>query len=153
MNPKDLIAQNHVVIQQLDYSCGPCSLLNVLRLKGDSSYTEEELTKRCNAKPGIGTDEKDLVRTAKEIGLEVVDEKEGASLSDVERNLDAGAYVIVCYTHAFAGEGHYGVIVDHDNTAFYFIDPSFGPFRLRKEYLDKWWYGSEGEQHWYVAVK
>jgi ABC-type bacteriocin/lantibiotic exporter with double-glycine peptidase domain len=142
-----------VVIQQREYTCGPCALLNVLRLKNDSSYTEDELAVRCNAKPGTGTDEKDLVRTAKEIGLKVIEEKEGATLSDIERHLDDGAYVIVCYMHAFAGEGHYGVITRYDDRAYYLVDSSFGQFRLRKEYLDKWWYGSDGEQHWYVALK
>jgi predicted double-glycine peptidase len=127
--------------------------LNVLRLKGNSSYTEEKMSKKCNAKPGIGTMEADMVRVAKEIGLEVIETEEGGALKDIERNLDDGKYVIVCYMHAYSGEGHYGVITEYDKRAFYFVDPSFGLFRLRKEYFSKWWYGSDGVKQWYMAVK
>jgi predicted double-glycine peptidase len=148
-----LFAQNDVVIQQAGYTCGPCTLLNVLRLKGDPSHTEDELSKSCNAKPETGTSQKDLMRVAKEIGIEVVEEKKGADISDIERNIDNGNYVIVCYMHAFAGEGHYAVITEYDDVALYFVDPSFGIFRLRKEYLKKWWYGSSGVQQWYAAVR
>lgn len=152
MNVKDIFAQNGVIIQEASYTCGPCALLNVLRLKGDPSHTEDELSKLCNTRPGPGTDEADMVRVAKEIGLEVVEEKEKAEITDIERNVDAGNYVIVCYMHLYSGEGHYGVITEHDKEAFYFRDPSFGLFRIRKKYFKKHWHSS-GPPQWYVAVK
>lgn len=153
MKVKDIFKQNDIVIQQTSYTCGPCALLNVLRAKGDGSYTEEELSKRCKTKPGIGTMEADMVRVAKEIGLEVVEEKEGGKVEDIERNIDEGNYVIVCYIHTFSEEGHYAVITEYDDEAFYFRDPSLGPFRLKKKHFRKWWHDVTDIQQWYMAVK
>lgn len=153
MNVKDIFAQNGILIQETSYTCGPSTLLNVLRLKGNDSHTEAELAKRCNTKPGIGTLEADLVRVAKEIGIEVIEEKEHAQIADIERNLDDGNYVIVCYMHAFAGEGHYAIITEYDDQAFYFRDPSLGMFRLKKKYFKEWWHDATGIQQWYAAVK
>lgn len=153
MSVKSTLAKHRVVIQEEGYTCGPCTLLNILRLKGDDSHNEEEISKRCNANPATGTSQKDMIRVAEELGIEVVETKAGGELQDIERNLDDGSYVIVCYMHAFAGEGHYAVITEYDDNAFYLIDPSFGMVRLRKEYIKKWWYGSSGIQQWYAAVR
>lgn len=153
MNVKDIFTQNGIVIQETSYTCGPAVLLNILRLKGDDSHTENELSKRCKTKPGVGTKEEDLVRVAKAIGIKVIEEKEGGTLTDIERNIDNGNYVIVGYMNMFSGEGHYAIITEYDNKAFYFRDPSLGPFRLKKEHFKKRWHDATVIEQWYVAVK
>lgn len=153
MKIKQLYADNDLNIQEGEYTCGPVTLLNVLRLKGDPSYTEEELAKICNSNPEHGTLNTDLVRVAKEIGIEVLEAKEGGTITDIEHCIDKGAYVIVCYQHLYAEDGHYSVITEYDDVSFYFRDCSQGFFRLKKKYLPKAWYGSSGSQQWFAAVK
>lgn len=157
MSVKKILADNDVAIQETSYTCGPTALLNVLHLKNDFSRTEEELAKICKAKPGMGTNNENLAKAAQEIGLEVIEVKSDAEVSDIERNIDAGAYVIMCYANAFSGNGHYTVITDYDKRAIYCRDSNFGLLRFSKEYLDRFWHGqrdaSTGSNRWYLAVK
>ena len=157
MKVKSILSDNKVAIQEAPYTCGPVALLNVLRLKDDFSRSEEELAKICKAKLGIGTTNENLVKAAQEIGLEVLEAKSDAKISDIERNLDNGAYVVICYANAFSGNGHYTVVTDHDKRAIYCRDSAFGLFRFSKEYLDKFWHGQKdasiNSNHWYMAVK
>lgn len=141
-------------MQQLSYSCGPCSILNILHQKGNFEHSERSLVRLCNAKPGIGSANDDVINTCKLVGLKIVQTAENASIHDIEVQLDANSYVIVNYFQVFSGEGHYAVIADHDNNAFYLMDSSLGLLRLRKEYFKKYWHNSDKSIYgWYVAVK
>jgi predicted double-glycine peptidase len=154
MKIKDIFTKYHLVIQEASYTCGPCSILNVLRLKGDSSRSEEEMAELCHAKPGVGSSNEDLVKAVREVGLEVVEEKSDANTQDIERHIDDGAYVIVNYFNAFSDEGHYAVVTGYDDKALYFTDSSLGYLRLKKEYFKKFWYNSDKTVYgWYAAVK
>jgi predicted double-glycine peptidase len=154
MRVKDILTTYHLAIQEASFSCGPVSILNVLRLKGDFSHNEEELIKLCDAKLGIGSSNENVVKAAKLVGLKVVEEKTDASIADLEKQLDTGAYIIINYCHAFSDLGHYAVITDYDNEALYFADSSLGFLRLRKNYLEKFWYNSDKTIYgWYVALK
>jgi predicted double-glycine peptidase len=154
MRVQDIFAQHHLAIQEASYTCGPVSILNALRLKGDFSRSEEELAKLCDAKPGIGTSNQNVVKVARQVGLEILEEKANAVIVDIERNIDNGAYVIVNYFDAFSDEGHYSVITEYDNRALYFTDSGFGLFRLNKEDFIKFWHNSDKTIYgWYVAVK
>jgi uncharacterized protein YvpB len=158
MNVKDIFSGNHLVIQEGQSNCGPAALLNVLHLKGDFSHTEEELAKLCDAKVGYGTTPENLVKAAKQLGIEVVEEKTNASLQDIQRNLDAGAYVIILSTATFSGNSHYTCITEYDDQALYCRDSAYGFLRLDTEYLGKLWHGvehdaSKGSRQWYVAVR
>lgn len=152
MNIKDIFAQNALVIQKESYTCGPCSLLNVLALKGDLSHSELELAKRCNAKPGVGSSHEDMVRAAQETGLKVIEEKTHAAAEDIKRNIDAGAYVVVNFIDQYSGNGHYAVITEYDDRAFYLRDCTAGLFRLVEEYFVKCWRSGDGIPRWYMAV-
>ena len=152
MSIKDLFARNNLVIQKTSYTCGPATILNILHLKGDFSYNEEELAKLCKTDPKTGTSNKNLVAAAQKVKLKLVEEKQGATTKDIERNIDAGAFVVVCYIHAYSGEGHYAIVSEYDDRAFYFRDCSFGLFRLKKKYFRKFWHGTDGIQQWYVAL-
>ncbi len=156
MNTKDIFS-NNVSIQVAPYTCGPVALLNALHLKGDFSQTEDSLAAICKAKLGIGTTNENLVKAAKEVGFEIVETKSEANVGDIKRNLDAGAKVIICYTNAYSGNGHYTLVTDYDNRALYCRDSAFGLFRFSKEYLGKFWHGSrdasKGSRQWYLALK
>jgi predicted double-glycine peptidase len=156
MRVRDIILKNNLVIQVGRSTCGPCSLLNVLRLKGDMSGTEDEFAKICKTRDGIGTSNADMIEAAKQVGLDVLETKAGGTAADVKRHIDAGAYVIVNYFHTFSGNGHYAVITDYDDNAFYLADCSLGFLRLRDEYFLKYWYGHDPgseSKKWFLAVK
>lgn len=154
MDVKEIYAQHNISIQEEPFSCGPVAILNVLQLKGDFSHTEKDLIALCHAKLGIGTSNRNLVKAAAQAGLEIVEEKEGASFKDIERNVDAGASVVVCYKNAFSGNGHYTVITQYDDGAFYCRDSAFGLFRIEKGEFDKHWFNpQETAVRWFVAVK
>jgi predicted double-glycine peptidase len=158
MNIKDIFSDNHLAIQQGQSNCGPTALLNVLHLKDDFSRTEEELAGLCNAKVGYGTTPDNLVKAARSVGIEVVEEKSNANLQDIKRNIDKGAYVIILSTATFSGNSHYTCITEYDDNALYCRDSNYGFLRLNTEYVEKLWHGvehdaSRGSQQWYVAVK
>lgn len=154
MKIKQIYSDNNLSIQQKPYTCGPVSLLNVLQLQGDFSRTEDELANLCEAKPEIGTSNENMLRVAKEIGLHVVETKQDATIEDLERNIDQGLSVIVCYYHVYAGAGHYGLITEYDDKAFYFRDCSYGFIRIWKDDLKKFWYNQDKTVHgWFMSVK
>jgi ABC-type bacteriocin/lantibiotic exporter with double-glycine peptidase domain len=153
MNVKDVFAQNNLAIQQTFYTCGPVALLDVLKLKGNFSHTEKELAKLCKTNPKTGTSATDLVKAAQQLGLEIAETKSYGTIKAIERHIDKGHYAIVCYQHLYSEDGHFGVITQYDDKAFYFRDPSYGLFRLRKKYFYKYWYGTEGLKRWFIAIK
>ena len=140
-------------IQQLNYTCGPVSLLNVLTLKGDKSHSETELARLCKAEAGRGTDTIDMVTAAKELGLEVAEAKPNAEISDLEGHLDAAAYPIVCY-RSLGGGGHYSIVAEYDQEALYLFDCSYGLIRIDKATFYKCWRNkNEPLKRWFMAVK
>lgn len=158
MNIKNIFSNEHLVIQELSYTCGPVALLNILHLKDDFTHNEKELAELCNAKTGIGTTNENLVKAAQKIGLELIEEKSNATVQDIQRNIDNGAYVIICYANAYSGNGHYTVVTEYDDLAIYCRDSGFGLFRFSKEYLEKFWHGKDSasttsSKQWYMAVK
>lgn len=157
MDVKDIFSDNKLAIQEASYTCGPVALLNALHLKNDFSRNEDELAQICKAKPGIGTTNENLVKAAQAVGFTVVEEKSDASVEDIERNIDSGSYVIICYANAFSGNGHYTLVTKYDDRALYCRDSAFGLFRFSKEYLINFWHGqrdaSTGSNHWYMAIK
>jgi len=154
MRTKKIIEKSDLVLQKATYTCGPVTLLNVLRLKGDKTYSENELAILCDAKPNMGTDHTALVKVAERIGIEVVEVKVNASLADVEHHIDDNHFVIVNYIDAFTGEGHFSIVTDYDEESFYFADCYFGFFHLDKKVFTKWWYNQNRTiQAWFAAVK
>ena len=88
------------------------------------------------------------------MGLKVIEEKGKASIQDIERNIDNGAYVIVLYFHAFAQVGHYAIITEYDDRAFYLVGSSLGFMRLWKKDFKEFWYDTgKTDREWYLAVQ
>src|SRR5690242_13155748 len=92
MKIKDIYSKEGLVIQQLSYTCGPTSLLNALKLKGETSLTERDLAKLCSSNKKDGTTHPGLIEGAAKAGLKVGEHKDKASIKDVERNIDNGAF-------------------------------------------------------------
>jgi predicted double-glycine peptidase len=154
MNIKDVLCDHGVHIQELAYSCGPCSILNVLHLKGDFSESESHLVTLCGAVAGVGTSNEALLSACAKAGLEILESKQDASLEDVERRISQGGYVIVNYLDAFSGKGHYSVLTDYDEQAVYILDCSLGLLRLDRAAFLKHWHNSDGSvSRWYLALK
>ena len=141
-------------IQKLDYTCGPVSLLNVLSLRGDDrGRSEEQLASLCRAKPATGTSNKDMVRAAEALGLAVVETKQEAEISELEGQLDGGAYPIVGY-RSLGGGGHYAVVIEYDQEALYLFDCAYGLLRIEKPIFRKRWRGQhDPAKRWFLAVK
>ena len=152
---KEIYKKYNLHIQELPYSCGAVSLLNILHLKGSFDHTEESLVELCNARPGVGTDQPDLVTAVQALELlEVVEEKYGANLDDIRRHVDAGYYVIVNYSAGFSDSGHFAVVIEYDENAFYLFDSSYGFLRLENNGLESRWYNSDKTiKKWLLAIK
>jgi predicted double-glycine peptidase len=108
----------------------------------------------CEAKPGVGSSHEKVIAAAKQIGLEIVEERRNATIEEMERDLDRGCLLIVNFFHAFDGDGHYAVATNYDAKSLYFADSSLGFLRLLKPDFESYWYNSEKTiRHWYVAVR
>ncbi|HUC90067.1 MAG TPA: C39 family peptidase [Patescibacteria group bacterium] len=153
MKITELFAQNNLHIQEETYTCGPCSLLNILRLKGDATRTELELAALCKARKGIGASHEDMVKAAQAVELQIITEKRDATMADIEHDIDAGSYIIVNFIDMYSGNGHYSLITEYDDRAFYLRDCTAGLFRLEKNFLKKCWRSGDGIPCWYMAVK
>jgi predicted double-glycine peptidase len=151
---KALYASTSLVLQKGSYTCGPTAILNVLKAK-DSSTKESErsLARRCGSTVKDGTSHEGMTKGAQAVGLKIVEEKRNASILDVERNLRSGRYVIVNYFNAFTGFGHYAVITESDNDAFYLFDSFYGLFRMEKKVFTSWWRSRDGIPRWLLAVR
>jgi|SRR5665213_3578236 len=154
MRVKDIFIKHRLAIQEANFTCGPVTVLNILRLKGDFSHTEEELAKLCHAKPGVGTSNENIIKAAKQVGLKVLEDKANSTIADIEKHIDNDAYVIVNYIDAFCGEGHYSAVTDYDDQSLYFADSALVFLRLSKEDFQKHWYSSDKTIYaWYAAVR
>ena len=140
-------------IQQADWTCGPVTLLNVLAMRGDHSHTETELAELCHARPGFGTSNEMMVVAAKQLGLEVVVVQEDAAVEDLERHIDGGSHVIVCYL-ALSGSGHYSIVAGYDERALYLRDCSYGLIRIGKETFEgRWRNQDEPAERWLMVTR
>lgn len=151
---QDFFTTKKVYIQDQDYSCGPCCIINIFNLKGQICPKDEaELCRICQTNKADGTSPDGMLLGLKAVGLEVVEMKEKARLSDIHKHLDQGHYVIVNYMHLYAAEGHYGVIVKCDDYALYMVDSSYGMIRLDNKDFEKAWHDTDsGRQQFMIAV-
>jgi predicted double-glycine peptidase len=142
-----------VYIQDLDYSCGPCAILNILNLKNSAvHYGEEEICRLCHTDRQNGTTPEKMEKGLRAVGLKIEESKSGASIGDIRRHLDQGHFVIVNYMHLYAGEGHYGVVTGYDDYALYLVDSSLGLIRLDNHDFEKAWHDSEASRERYLLA-
>lgn len=139
------------VRQCTEYSCGASALQAVLFYWGQE-YREMTLMTMLHTTPENGTHPNDILRVAKELGLEA-NIKENLTLADLEKAIDRGIPVIVCcqawrdeedfeksWTEVWES-GHYMVVIGYDQSNIYFEDPSLMGSRgviPRSEFMDRW---------------
>lgn len=137
------------VRQGTGYSCGAAALQAVLAYWG-TREREDRLIARLETTPEHGTHPEDIVRVAREFGLEA-DLREGLEVDDLEAGLSGGATVIVNlqawresnvlpWTETWE-DGHYMVLLAADEHNLYFEDPSLlgsRGFIPIPEFLDRW---------------
>ena len=152
---KQIYKDNGLHLQETGWTCGPCALLNVLAMDGAAPHlTEDDLAALCETDPVSGTDNDMMVSAAQAAGLEVVSVTTDASPEDIDQNLRVGHRVIVNFQHAFDGDGHFAVVAESDDDAFYLRDSSLGLLRLKKRDLVKHWHNSDSTiSGWLLAVR
>jgi len=154
--PAALLATIPDVRQSTDYSCGASALQAVLAHWGVSER-EDRLMTRLHTTPEKGTSPDNIVRGAREFGLQA-ELREGLGLADLEAGLAAGFTVIVdLQAWREAGgtpwtklwdDGHYMVLLGMDDRNLYFEDPSLLGSRgyiARQEFLERW-HDYEGDE-------
>lgn len=143
------------VRQGTGYSCGAAAFQAVLAYWG-MAEREDRLIARLETAPKRGTHPEDIVRVAREFGLEA-DLREGLEIDDLRAGLSRRATVIVNlqawresaerpWTENWE-DGHYMVLVGADEHNLYFEDPSLlgsRGFIPVPEFLDRW-HDYEGE--------
>jgi uncharacterized protein len=137
--------------QSADYSCGAAALQAVLRYWG-MDIEEDKLIKLLKTSPDYGTNEKDIVRVAKKMGLKAKFE-DNITLEDLERSINEGIPVIVdCQSwrssrysnKSWANDwrnGHYMVVIGIDESNVYLEDPyTLGSrgYIPRQEFEERW---------------
>jgi predicted double-glycine peptidase len=137
------------VRQSTGYTCGAAALQAVLAYWGFPER-EDRLVARLHSTPEAGTHPADIVRVAREFGLDA-DLREGLALADLEAALRAGTTAIVDlqawrdrtdvpWTETW-DDGHYMVLLGMDAQSLYFEDPSLLGVRgviPRGEFVDRW---------------
>ncbi len=137
------------VRQGTGYSCGAAALQAVLAYWG-TAEREDRLIARLETAPERGTHPEDIVRVAREFGLEA-ELREGLEIEDLEAGLSRGDTVIVNlqawrenndlpWTETWE-DGHYMVLLGADEHNLYFEDPSLlgsRGFIPIPECLDRW---------------
>ena len=137
------------VRQSTGYTCGAAALQAVLAYWG-MPEREDRLAARLRSTPEAGTHPLDIVRVAREFGLQA-ELREGLDLPDLEAALASGTTVIVDlqawrertdipWTETW-DDGHYMVLVGADAEKLYFEDPSLlgrRGFIPRAEFVDRW---------------
>jgi len=137
--------------QGTDYSCGASALQAVLMFWG-KEYGETELMDKLHTDPKDGTNPRDIVRVAQDLGLKA-ELRDNLALSDLEAPLKHGLPVIVALQAWRDGEdmnrpwsevwesGHYMVLIGMDEKNLYFEDPSLlgsRGFIPRTEFVERW---------------
>jgi len=137
--------------QSANYSCGAAALQAVLRYWG-IDIEEDKLMNLLKTSPDYGTNEKDIVRVARRMGLKARF-KDNVTLEDLERSIHEGIPVIVdCQSwrssrqsnKSWANDwknGHYMVVIGIDEDNVYLEDPYVLGSRgyiPRQEFEERW---------------
>jgi ABC-type bacteriocin/lantibiotic exporter with double-glycine peptidase domain len=122
-------------------SCGLASLRMVLE-KFEIRKSEIELAKVSRTSRQVGSDERDLVRAARRLGLRAQHRK-NLPFSGLRRTLAAGIPVIVAWWKV--DEPHFSVAVRLDRHSIILADPEAGTFvRIKRRSFEKVWFGFIG---------
>ena len=143
--------------QTKNFSCGPGALRSIAVHFKVGPDSEQYYISKCKANPKKGTNPKDLIRVALELGLKVKS-KEGMTLSELQGYLDKNIPVI-CSVQAWGDKedyktnnsGHYIAAIGYSKTRIYFMDPSLKGsrgFMSNKEFMSRWHDEEYGGTHY-----
>ena len=139
------------VRQPDDYSCGASALVSVCEYYGVDPPTLDEFKAELRTNPETGTDYREMVRFALELGLDARAEI-GLDCDRLEAAVAKGHPVIVAI-QAYADDsevykdprrnedGHYVVVIGFDAANYYVEDPSLASHRgflPKSEFLLRW---------------
>ena len=131
--------------------CGPASLKIVLDYYGVNK-SEQELARLTGLVPGLGIDDKSIIKAAESLGFKVQIKNE-SNFDDIEEWLKKGVPVIVnwftrgrCdYNDSKVADGHYSVVFGLDDEHIYLQDPETGGERkIKREDFMKVWFDFAG---------
>ncbi|MEK7211684.1 MAG: cysteine peptidase family C39 domain-containing protein [Patescibacteria group bacterium] len=140
--------------------CGPASLKILLTHYG-KDFSEEELSRLCDATFDFGTEHDGLVKAVKEIGGHCFT-KEDAGIEDLNFFIKRDIPVIVGWWSEDID--HYSVVFNIDDENIYLMDPEKeleddgAIVKMPIHEFDKLWYDFEGKNndrkvlHWFMAV-
>jgi predicted double-glycine peptidase len=120
-----------LVRQATAYTCGVAALESILGYYGQD-WREDKLAREVKAHPEEGTDYHEIVRFAREHGLEV-DVFENMTLERLRESVEAGYPVVVAiqawgdHPEKYAegwDDGHYSIVIGLDRQRVYLMDPS-----------------------------
>ncbi len=135
------------------HMCGPASLKMVLDFYG-IDLPEHEIARRTGIIPNVGTEAKDLIRVAQELGFDAT-VHDNCDYSDAERWLLRGTPLIVDwftagrrdYSNNDVPDGHYSVLMGMDDTHVYLQDPEIGGCRrIAKDDFLRVWFDFHGNE-------
>lgn len=139
--------------QATDYTCGAAALQSVLGYYGED-FREDVLARALHADRREGVNYREIARFARARGFHVNTET-AMTVEAVEALIDRGIPVIVLlqawpdkkvdYVKDW-DDGHYAVVVGHDDSRLYFMDPStLGHYTyIPKPNFVKRWHDREG---------
>lgn len=118
--------------------------------------SEKQLVKSLETNKIVGTWEFELPKLAEKYRLTYLVERNG-TIEDLQRCLEEGFKIIVCYYIIQERTAHYSVIHRIESENIYLYDPWFGPdHRLQLVYFKKVWESDpvhEKDKKWFIAIK
>lgn len=119
------------------YTCGPAALAMVFGYYGIEK-SEEELVELAKTTQENGTENKDMVRVAQELGLDAEYKKE-SSIAELKQFVDRGIPIIVLWFSPEEG-GHFSVVVEVNSDEVVMADSLLGGERRMKiiDFLNRW---------------
>ncbi len=124
--------------QDNSYTCGPICLKMVFEYfdKKISKEIISKLTKNTKS----GTSHNNMIKVSRKQGFYCYVHND-SSLNQLEHFIDLNLPVIVNFTEPDGNEGHYAVVIGHNNRNIIMHDPWNGKnFKLNEKDFEKRWY-------------
>lgn len=140
-------------IEQKDnFMCGPAVLQMVLAFFGVHAE-QEALAHLVTTSPKFGTPASRMARAAREYGFGYT-VKQGASVEDIKIYLGDDLPVIVNFIEPDGNEGHFGLVIGHEEDELIIHDPWNGPeFKIKEEeFVRRWRAENDGRYHWILII-
>lgn len=150
---KDLFYEEGFFLQEAVYSCGPTSIQNLQVFFGIPVTPIEEMIRLTGTSIKQGTEHTGITDALNSLDISFTDEKSDSTIEDLENAMDRRCVCIINYFNAFNKVGHFSLMLDYDEDAFYLIDSSLGFLRLKKDSFEKNWHNSDKTLHrWFVSI-